>query len=113
MNTILSTAEQLQRSISILENRAQQQRQELKIQFNRFTNALQPKNLVADTLQSFSVNTLLSESHIKSGLWQSALSLVTGYISRKFFINKNDSFLKKIAGYGLQWAVTALLNKKK
>lgn len=111
MNTI-STADKLQQAIDVLEIKAHNQRIELKNQFQNFTQSLHPKSIIADSIHSLTAGSLTAEPQIKSGITQSVLGLATGYLTKKFLINKSNSTFKNLAGYALQWAITHFINKK-
>jgi hypothetical protein len=100
-------AAKLEQAIVLLEEKQRSQFKDLKNEFTAFSNELKPSNLIENVITSLKFN-----PSTKSTLVNSALSLVSGYISGKLINNSSNSIFKKIAGYGLQYVLTNFIGKK-
>jgi hypothetical protein len=104
----IDKAKQLDKAIAILEVRQKTEFVELKKQADIFYEELKPTNIIENAIYGFNSNPA-----IKSNVINSALSLVSGYISGKLVNNPSNSLFKKIAGYGLQYLITNFIAKRK
>ncbi len=98
--------ETLQESIRQLEIRQEQEGQELKAQFKATYESLKLVNLVKNSLKE-----LTDSVEIKNNLFESIVSIVTGYLTKKLMISSTSNPFKKILGALIQLGVTNLVAK--
>lgn len=107
MNTITNN-QKLNESIAFLEKKQERELYELKNCTTAFLEVIKPSNLLDNVVNSFSVPAI---SSVKSNILTSAISLASGYISRKFIEGSTNNFFRKTAGYALQFLVTKLVSR--
>jgi len=95
----------LKESIRLLEIRQAEEGLALKIQFKETYESLKPANLIKSTF-----NDLTSSIEIKNSLFESILSILTGYLSSKIIAGSKSNPLMKILGALLQFGVTKLIS---
>ena len=96
----------LKESIRLLEIRQTEEGVILKEQFKVTFESLKPFNLIKNSLKEHT-----GSAEIKNNLFESVVSILTGYLTKKIMINTNGGPVKKIAGAILQFAVTSLVSK--
>ena len=98
--------EKLRDSIRQLEIQQVREGEELKAQFKATYESLKLVNLVKSSLKE------VTESvEIKNTLFESIISVVSGYLSRKLMVNKNSNPFLKIVGLVMQFGITNLVAK--
>lgn len=98
--------EKLRDSIKQLEIQQAREGEELKAQFKATYESLKLVNLVKSSLKE------VTESvEIKNTLFESIISVVSGYVSRKLMVNKNSNPFLKIVGLVMQFGITNLVAK--
>lgn len=98
--------EKLRDSIQQLEIQQAREGEELKAQFKATYESLKLVNLVKSSLKE------VTESvEIKNTLFESIISVVSGYVSRKLMVNKNSNPFLKIVGLVMQFGITNLVAK--
>lgn len=105
---ILSNTQKLNQAIAVLEKKQNTEFTELKNTTNAFVEAIKPSNLLENVVNKFTSPT---SNNIKSNLLTSAISLASGFVTRKFIEKSSNSFVRKAAGYALQFLVTKLVSK--
>jgi len=98
--------EKLRDSIQQLEIQQAREGEELKAQFKATYESLKLVNLVKSSLKE------VTESvEIKNTLFESIISVISGYVSRKLMVNKNSNPFLKIVGLVMQFGITNLVAK--
>jgi hypothetical protein len=101
-----TAAEKLKESIRLLEIRQAEEGKELKEQFKATYESLKLVNLVKSSLKE-----LTDSVEIKNNLFESIVSIVTGYLTKKLMISSTSNPFKKILGALIQLGVTNLVAK--
>lgn len=101
-----TAVESLKESIRLLEIQQAEEGKELKEQFKATYESLKVVNLVKNSLKE-----LTDSVEIKNNLFESIVSIVTGYLSKKLMINSTSNPFKKILGALIQLGVTNLVAK--
>jgi len=99
-------ADSLKESIRLLEIRQAEEGKILKEQFKITYESLKPVNLIKSSLKE-----LTSSAEIKNNLFESLVSILTGYLSKKIMVNSKSNSFMKILGALLQFAVTTVVAK--
>ncbi len=107
MKSYKNQNEELDIAIELLERQRSQKFNELKLQLNATYESVKPINILNQTLVDFK-----ESSAVKSNLFQSAISLAGGYVSKRLLLGKSHSTFKKIMGYLVQYGVTNFISKK-
>lgn len=94
----------LKESIRILEIRQVEEGIILKEQFRITYESLKPINLIKN-----SVKDLVSSVEIKNSLFETIVSILTGYLTKKLMISSKSSIFMKLFGAFLQFGVTSLI----
>lgn len=101
-----SPKEALRESIRQLEIQQAREGEELKAQLRATYDSLKIVNLVKSSLKD------ITESvEIKNSLFESIVSVVSGYVSRKLMVSKNSNPFVKIIGLVMQFGITNLVAK--
>ena len=100
MHEIIS-ATGLKNAIQILESEQAEKGQQLKEQFLITYESFKPVNLLKSTL-----NDVNSSPYLIDNILSTAMSLTTGFISRKIFIGASGNKFRKLVGHILQFGVT-------
>ena len=96
--------ERLLDSIRQLETQQAREGEELKAQFKATYESLKLVNLVKSSLKE------VTESvEIKNSLFESIISVVSGYVSRKLMVSKKSNPFTKIVALVVQMGVTKLV----
>lgn len=101
-----SPKEALRESIRQLEIQQAREGEELKAQFKATYESLKLVNLVKSSLKE-----VTDSVEIKNTLFESIISVVSGYVSRKLMVNKNSNPFLKIVGLVMQFGITNLVAK--
>jgi len=101
-----TAVESLKESIRLLEIQQAEEGKILKEQFKATYESLKLVNLVKSSLKE------LTESvEIKNNLFESIVSIVTGYLTKKLMISSTSNPFKKILGVLIQLGITNLVAK--
>jgi len=101
-----SAVDSLKESIRLLEIRQVEEGQALKEQFRITYESLKPLNLIKSSL-----NELTSSVEIKNSLFETIVSILTGYLTKKMMVSSKSNPFMKILGALLQFGVTSIVAK--
>lgn len=101
-----TAVESLKESIRLLEIQQAEEGKILKEQFKATYESLKLVNLVKSSLKD-----LTDSVEIKNNLFESIVSIVTGYLTKKLMISSTSNPFKKILGVLIQLGVTNLVAK--
>jgi len=101
-----SSIDLLKESIRVLEIRQAEEGLALKVQFKETYESLKPVNLIKNAIDD-----LANSVEIKNTLFESLVSILTGYLTKKIMVSSNSNPLMKILGALLQFGVTSLVAK--
>ena len=101
-----SAVDSLKESIRLLEIRQAEEGIALRVQFNEALESLKPLNLIKS-----SINELTGSGEIKNSLFETIISIFTGYLTKKMMVSSKSNPLMKILGVFLQFGVTSLVAK--
>lgn len=101
-----NAVDSLKESIRLLEIRQAEEGQALKEQFRITYESLKPVNLIKSSLEE-----LTGSVEIKNSLFESIVSILTGYLTKKIMVSPNSNPFMKIFGAVLQFGVTTLIAK--
>ena len=96
----------LKESIRLLEIRQAEEGAILKEQFKVTFESLKPFNLIKSSIKD-----LTSSVEVKNNLFETVVSILTGYLTKKIMVNTKGSPVMKIVGALLQYGVTSLVSK--
>ena len=96
----------LKATIAILEKIKVLEETQLKTQFKNSLESLQPLKLVKNSFEK-----LANQPEFKADLIDTSLSLITGYLSKRFLFGSSKSPIKKAFGNLMQMGVTAVTAK--
>ena len=96
----------LRESIYFLEIRQAEEGKILKEQFKITYESLKPVNLIKNSIQE-----LANSVEIKNNLFETVVSILTGYLTKKIMVNSKSNPYMKIFGAFLQYGVTNLISK--
>ncbi|MFI0428222.1 hypothetical protein [Mariniflexile sp. HMF6888] len=99
--------ESLNDAMVLLEKRRRKEYEDLKLQFYETSESFRPINIFNQAVRDFR-----EFPEVKTNLFETILSVTGGYFSKKIIVGKSNSFIKKISGYVLQYAVTNFISKK-
>ncbi len=105
MNKVNSVV-QLKESIALLERQQANDEQLLKEQFKITYAALSPANLIKNTFHE-----LVQAPDFKEDILDTAMGIVTGYVSKKIVVGNTQNPIKQIMGIILQLAITSVVSK--
>ncbi|MDD2306326.1 MAG: hypothetical protein PHP53_16605 [Prolixibacteraceae bacterium] len=101
-----TAVDSLKESIRLLEIQQAEEGQILKEQFKITYESLKLVNLVKSSLKE-----LTDSVEIKTNLFESIVSIFTGYLSKKLTIKSDGNIFKRILGLVVQFGVTNLVAK--
>ncbi len=101
-----TAVESLKESIRLLEMQQAKEGKILKEQFKITYESLKLVNLVKSSLKE-----LTDSVEIKNNLFESIVSVLTGYVTKKLMISSTSNPFKKILGALIQLGVTNLVAK--
>lgn len=101
-----SAVDSLKESIRLLEIRQVEEGQALKEQFRITYESLKPLNLIKSSL-----NELTSSVEVKNSLFETIVSILTGYLTKKMMVSSKSNPFMKILGALLQFGVTSFVAK--
>lgn len=101
-----TAVEALKESIRLLEIRQEEEGKILKEQFRITYDSLKPINFIKNSLKD-----LTESMEIKTGVFETIVSILTGYFTKKIMVSSKSSLFKRILGALLQFGVTSVLAK--
>ena len=104
MNLNIHDADSLKAAIAELKEKERREKQELVTNFHALTESLKPVNLIKSTFHE-----VTGKTGIGGTLFNTALSLGTGALSKKLLIGSSNTIIKKIAGYAVRAGVTGVV----
>jgi len=107
MNLDIHDSDSLKTAIAELKEKERREKQELVNNFNALKESLKPVNLIKSTFHN-----VTSTPGIGGTLFNTALSLGTGVLSKKLLIGSSNSIIKKVAGYAVKAGVTGIVASK-
>lgn len=96
----------LKESIRLLEIKQTEEGEILKQQFRITLESFKPVNLIKNSIKE-----LTGSSEIKTTLFETIVSIITGYITKKIMIKSDGNPFLKIIGVMLQFGVTSVIAK--
>ncbi|MDP2338914.1 MAG: hypothetical protein Q8N05_21170 [Bacteroidota bacterium] len=101
-----NAVDSLKVSIRLLEIRQAEEGQILKEQFKITYESLKPVNLIKNSIKE-----LTSSVEIQNSLFETIISIITGYLTKKIMVSSKSNPFMKILGAILQFGVTSLVAK--
>lgn len=101
-----SAVDSLKESIRLLEIRQAEEGEQLREQFKITYESLKPINLIKNSL-----NDIVNSAEIKNSLFETIVSLVSGYLTQKFIVNSKSNVFVKLLGVLMQFGITNLVSK--
>lgn len=101
-----NAVDSLKVSIRLLEVRQAEEGQILKEQFKITYESLKPVNLIKNSIKE-----LTSSVEIQNSLFETIISILTGYLTKKIMVSSKSNPFMKIVGVLLQYGVTSLVAK--
>lgn len=96
----------LKESIRLLENRQVKEGKILKEQFRITYESLKPVNLIKSSMKE-----LASSLEIKNSIFETIVSIVSGYLTQKLIVSSKGNVFNRILGALMQFGVTSLISK--
>lgn len=96
----------LKETIRLLEIKQAREGEELKEQFRLTIESLKPSNILKNSLRE-----LTTSVEVKNSLFETIVSILSGYITKKIMIKSDGNPFLKIFGALLQFGVTSLMAK--
>lgn len=106
MKPIVRDNQTLNEAILFLEQKQQSDLFLLKEHFEFTKEQLNPINIIKDEF-----NEVISSPNLKGKLVKGAVSLLSGFLAKKFLIGSGGGIVSKLAGTALQTGVTGLVMK--
>ncbi|HZL08966.1 MAG TPA: hypothetical protein VFC65_03125 [Prolixibacteraceae bacterium] len=101
-----TAVDSLKESIRLLEIRQVEEGLILKEQFKISYESLKLVNLIKNSFKE-----ITSSIEVKSSFFETIVSLLTGYLSKKIMVSPNSNIFKKILGTILQFGVSSVVAK--
>jgi hypothetical protein len=101
-----SAVDSLKESIRMLEIRQAEEGKILKEQFKITYESLKPVNLIKSSMKE-----LVNSTEIKNSLFEAIVSVVSGYLTKKFIVRSKSNIFMKLLGVLLQFGVTNIVSK--
>ena len=96
----------LKESICLVKIRQIEEGKILKEQFKITYESLKPVNLIKNSMKD-----LVSSVEIKSSIFETLISIVSGYLTQKFIVTSKSNVFIKTLGMLMQFGVTNLISK--
>lgn len=96
----------LKETIRLLEIKQAREGEELKEQFRLTIESLKPSNILKNSLRE-----LTTSVEVKNSLFETIMSIISGYITKKIMIKSDGNPFLKIFGALLQFSITSLMAK--
>lgn len=106
MNKYKNQNQLLDAKIIALETKRRQNLKDLQLQLDITYQELRPSKLLSRALED-----IKEDQKIKGNLFESVISIVGGFISKKIFIGKSNSTFKNLFGYAIQYLTTKIISK--
>jgi len=100
----ITTTSGLKNAIQLLEIEQAVNKQLLKEKFHHTYESMKPANMLKKTIKDVASSPYLIDNVITA-----AISLASGYITKKIVVNASGNLFKKLVGTALQFAVTNLV----
>lgn len=97
---------ELQESIRVLEIKQIEEEASLKQDVKSLYEGLNPLTLVKNTIDEF-----ISSPNLKENVLDTSLSLMVGYLSKKWIVGSSQNKFKQMAGNLVQMGVTKVVSK--
>jgi hypothetical protein len=97
----IKTMEQLAEAVLLLESRQELEGKQLREQFMRSYESIQPANLVRSAISG-----VTESQELKDHLVSTGVGLVAGHVSKQAFESISDSPVKQLIGTAIQFGVT-------
>jgi hypothetical protein len=101
------TAESLKEMIKVLEIKQAEEGQILKEQIILTYENLKPSNIIKNVVKEF-----YSSENLKDELIATAISVTSGFITKKLVVGKSNNQILRLVGLAIQFAMTNLVSKK-
>lgn len=101
------TAESLKEAIKALEIKQEEEGQLLKYQLKNTYENLKPVNILKNIAKDF-----YSSENLKNEFISTAISVTSGFISKKLVVGKSSNQFLKLIGLAVQFGITTLISKK-
>ncbi|MBK6619551.1 MAG: hypothetical protein IPJ00_13095 [Saprospirales bacterium] len=102
----INSESELRETILQLERQQEQEGKMLREQFHLAYDSIKPVNLIKSTLSE-----AIESRDLKDNLFNAAVGLTTGFLSKVLFEGKNSSPLKKLLGTALMFGITRLITQ--
>jgi hypothetical protein len=102
----ITSKDTLRKAIITLEQKQIEDGKRLKEQFSIAYESLKPVNVLRNAIYELTT----TSSELKENLLQSAIGLMTGYLSRKIVVRSSKNHLLRLAGIVVQYGVTNLVS---
>ena len=107
MKMEIQNSDDLQVAIKQLEERNTAEKEELKNNFNAFTESLKPMNLIKSTLHN-----VTSSPGLAGNLLKATVGMGAGILSKKLLVGHSTGILQKLAGSAIKVGIAGLVSKK-
>jgi|WetSurMetagenome_2_1015567.scaffolds.fasta_scaffold04212_12 hypothetical protein len=104
MNYMIRNRTELRAAIGILEVEVEEQKRLLSGQVNVVYESFKPVNIARDL-----VTEVVTSEDFRNNLLTATVGITTGYIAKRLFAGRKSSFIKKLSGNFLQYAVANLI----
>lgn len=101
------TAESLKLMIKELEIKQEEEGNILKEQIISTYENLKPANIIKNVIRDF-----FSTDSLKDELISTAVSVASGFITKRMLVGKSNNQLMRLVGLAVQFGITTLLSKK-
>ena len=101
-----NAVESLRESIRLLEIKQEEEGRALKEQFKLTYESLKLVNLLKSSLKD-----LTESNEVKNSLFETVVSILSGYISKKIMVGEKSNPLMKILGVIMQFGITSVVAK--
>ena len=100
----LSAVDSLKESIRLLEIRQAEEGRIFKEQFKETYESLKPSNIIKHTIRD-----LAHSVEVKNNLFETVLSLLSGYLAKKIMVDSKTSFLNRILRTVAHFGITNVI----
>jgi len=101
------TSESLKEMIRVLEIKQAEEGQVLKQELINTYENMKPSNILKNLVREF-----YSSEHLKDELISTAISVTSGFISKKLVVGKSNNQILKLVGLAVQLGITTFVSKK-
>jgi hypothetical protein len=107
MKMDIHDSDSLKAAIAELQERQRREKQELTDNVHALTESLKPMNLIKSTFHK-----VTSAPGFGGNVFNTAISLGAGILSKKLLIGPSTTIIKKVAGHAVKAGVTGIVAKK-